>query len=185
MSTTTLRRVATLAFSWALMLSVIGAAVALIVVPKATDSRPLTVLSGSMTGTYDLGDVVVVRPVDTDDLVVGDVITFQPVSDDPSLTTHRITAVSYGSAGTTYTTQGDANDAADPRPVVADQVMGRVWYSVPEVGRVSVWMAGGWLRNATDLAAIGLLVYGGWAVASGLVARRRRVDAPAAEQVTV
>ena len=54
------------AVSWGLLLSVVLAAVALIVVPKAAGAKPLTVLSGSMTGTYDIGDVVIVRPVPTD-----------------------------------------------------------------------------------------------------------------------
>ena len=169
-----MRKVTVLALSWALLLAVIAAGAALIVVPKATGARPLTVLSGSMTGTYDVGDVVVVRDVDTAALGVGDVITFQPVSDNPSLTTHRIIAVNVGSEGTSFVTQGDANGAPDLAPVEPDQVKGEVWYSVPEVGYVSVWMAGGWLRTVTDLAAIGLLLYGGFAIMSGLVARRRR-----------
>lgn len=163
-------------FSWTLLLAVIAAAAALIVVPKAAGARPLTVLSGSMSGTYDVGDVVVVRPVDTDDLRVGDVITFQPVSDDPALTTHRIVGVNVGSEGTSYVTQGDANNAADLSAVRPEQVKGAVWYSVPELGWISVWMAGGWLGVVTDVVAVGLLLYGGWFVAAGLLERRRRPE---------
>jgi signal peptidase len=183
---TTARTFVVQVFSWALLLTVIAAGTALIVVPKATGARPLTVLSGSMTGTHDVGDVVVVRPVDPADLKIGDVITFQPISDDPSLTTHRIIAIQVGSEGRQFVTQGDANNAADLAPLRPAQVKGEVWYAVPKVGYVSVWMAGGWLRTVTDLAAIGLLLYGAVAIMSGLVGRRRRAastDDVAAETV--
>ncbi|GAA1478359.1 hypothetical protein GCM10009623_28050 [Nocardioides aestuarii] len=167
-------------FSWTLLLAVIAAAAALIVVPRAAGAKPLTVLSGSMTGTYDIGDVVIVRPVDTDHLGVGDVITFQPFSDDPTLTTHRIVGLNVGSEGTSYVTQGDANNAADLSAVEPAQVKGAVWYSVPKLGWVSVWMAGGWLGRVTDAAAFGLLLYGGWFIAAGFLERRRRPEGIAA-----
>lgn len=162
-------------FSWTVLLAVIAAAVVLIILPKATGARPLTVLSGSMTGTFDIGDVVVVRPVDTADLRVGEVITFQPVSDDPALTTHRIVAVNVGSEGTSYVTRGDANTTDDLDAVRPEQVKGAVWYSVPLLGWLSVWMAG-WLGVVTDLVAVGLLLYGGWFLTAGVVERRRRPE---------
>ncbi len=164
--------------SWALLLVVVAAGLALIVVPKAAGGRPLTVLSGSMTGTYDIGDVVVVRPTDARALEVGQVITFQPVSEDPELTTHRIIAVNYGTEGLRYVTQGDANGAPDPEPVRPAQVKGEVWYSVPWVGYVSVWMATGWLGEAVQWFAIALIVYGGGFVALGSLEwmRRRRPE---------
>ncbi len=173
------RRLLTQTFSWALLTAVIIAALALIVVPKATGAQPLTVLSGSMTGTYDIGDVVIVRPVDTDQLGVGDVITFQPISDDPALTTHRIVEVTYGSEGTRFVTQGDANGAIDLEPVKPEQVMGEVWYSVPIVGYASVWMASSWLGTAVQLVALGLLLYGASFIVAGLLERRRRTEVPA------
>jgi signal peptidase len=170
------RSVVTKVVSWTLLLSVILAAVALIVVPKATGAKPLTVLSGSMSGTYDIGDVVIVRPVDPANLHVGDVITFQPVSDNPNLTTHRIVELTYGSEGTQFITQGDANGAIDLAPVKPEQVKGEVWYSVPVVGYASVWMASSWLGTLVQLVAIGLLLYGGWFIAAGLVERHRRTE---------
>ncbi len=165
--------------SWGLLLSVVLSAVVLIVVPKATGAKPLTVLSGSMTGTYDIGDVVIVRPVDPATLQVGDVITFQPVSDDPALTTHRIVEVTYGSEGTRFVTQGDANGAVDLEPVTPEQVMGEVWYSVPVVGYASVWMASSWLGTVVQLVALGLLLYGASFIVAGLLERRRRTEVPA------
>lgn len=176
---TSARRFLSQVVSWLLLATVIAGALALIVVPKAADAKPLTVLSGSMTGTYDVGDVVVVRPVDTDELGVGDVITFHPRADDPALTTHRIEAITVGSEGRRFVTRGDANNAVDLSPVEPGQVVGEVWYSVPLVGYLSVWVAGDWVRLTIDLVAIALLLYGGWFIAAGVVERRRRDRVPA------
>ena len=167
---------ATKVLSWMMFGTVVAGGLALILVPKAAGAKPLTVLTGSMTGTYDPGDVVVVRPTDAQELEAGDVITFQPVSDDPKLTTHRIIQVTYGSEGTRYITQGDANDAPDPEPVRPAQVRGEVWYSVPLVGYVSVWMATGVLGDIVQWAAVGLILYGGWVLAAGLRERLRRPE---------
>lgn len=166
-------KVLTQVFSWALLLTVVLGGFALIVVPKVSGAKPLTVLSSSMTGTYGMGDVVIVRPVDPDELAVGDVITFQPTSEDPSLTTHRIIGEVFGSEGRQFLTQGDANGAADPSPVTPEQIMGEVWYSVPAVGYVSVWLAGDWVGTALDAIAVGLMLYGGFAMTSAWVGRRK------------
>jgi signal peptidase len=150
------------------------AGVALIVVPKATGARPLTVLSGSMSPTYQPGDVVIVRPTDPEHLQIGDVITFQAESGDPQLTTHRITGVVLTGEGREYRTQGDANGAVDPMPVQAEQVRGTVWYAVPLVGYAATWVAGTTMRTLIDLTAIGLLLYGGYLITAGALERRRR-----------
>ena len=168
------RRFTTQVLSWFLLATVVAAALGLIVVPKVVGGRPLTVLSGSMTPTYGVGDVVVVRPVDPEELRVGDVITFQTTSDDPHLTTHRIVGEVFGSEGREFWTQGDANNAADLSPVEPGQVRGKVWYAVPLVGHLAVWLATDSTRTLLDLLAIVLLLYGGFHVAAGLVERRRR-----------
>lgn len=173
---TTARTFLVQVFSWTLMFSVIAAGVALIVVPKAVGGRPLTVLSGSMVPAFDPGDVVVIRPVDVDELMIGDVITFQEKSGDPELISHRIIGISFASEGREFLTRGDANGSADLAPVSEAQVRGEVWYSVPLVGYVATSMAGGWMRTATDVIAVGLLLYGAIAIATAVVSRRRRRD---------
>jgi signal peptidase len=147
---------------------------ALVAVPKMTGSRPLTVLTGSMTPTYPAGDVVIVKPADADNLQIGDVITFQPESNNPELTTHRIVGVVLTSDGRQYVTRGDANGADDPMPIKPEQVRGKVWYSVPCVGYASMWASGQSIRMVIDLAAMALVLYGGYLIATGALDRRRR-----------
>ncbi|MFF2620422.1 signal peptidase I [Oerskovia jenensis] len=155
-SRTPWRRAASVALS-VLVVAVLALAVAVVAVPKALGAVPLTVLSGSMEPVLSPGDVVVVRPVAADDLRIGDVVTFQPVSDDPSLVTHRVVGIgSTGGAAGSFTTRGDAN-GADDEPIVADQVVGRVAYSVPLVGHLT---NASWGPTAVTVAAAALIGYG-------------------------
>lgn len=159
------------------MLALVTAgAVALLVVPKLTGSVPLTVLTGSMAPTYPPGSVVVVRPTPVADLGIGDAVTYQVRPGHPDVVTHRITAVSTGTDGeVTFTTQGDNNDAPDPEPVLAEQVHGRVWYSVPLVGHAASALAHSPHRDtAVTLAAWSLLGYGGYLLVAGAVGRGRQ-----------
>lgn len=167
----------------AVMLAAVAAlGVALIGVPKATGSIPLTVLSGSMSPTYDPGSVVIVRPVDVDDLQIGDVITFQEQSGDPTVVTHRIVGVGFAGDGSrTFTTQGDANGAADPEPVTAPQVRGEVWYSVPFVGYAVNAIDADMRTSLVKVLAGALLLYGGYLIAAGVRDHRRRRAARAAD----
>lgn len=153
------------------MTAALALAAALVVVPKALGAVPLTVLTGSMRPALSPGDVVVVRPVEATDVRVGDVITFQPRSGDPALVTHRVVGLQWGAGDApTFVTRGDANDAADD-PVVADQVKGRVAYSVPWVGHLT---NASWGTTAVTVAGAALLVYAVGALV--LPARRRREE---------
>ncbi len=125
------------------------------VVPRVIGAVPLTVLSASMEPALSAGDLVVVRPVDPADLRVGDVITVQPATGDPTLVTHRVTAVErVDGAVASVQTRGDANGAADD-PVLPAQVQGRVLYSVPLVGHLT---HNPWARTAAVAALTGLLI---------------------------
>jgi signal peptidase len=138
------------------MVAMLGLAAVAIVVPKILGATPLTVLTSSMEPTYSPGDVVVVQPVEPQDVAMGDVVTFQPTSDDPTLVTHRVVSIRWGSDGVAgFVTRGDAN-GADDDPIVPDQVMGRVVYSIPLIGHVT---NASWGRTAVTVGAAGLILY--------------------------
>jgi len=151
------------------LLAVLALAIALAVVPRMMGGAALTVLTGSMEPTYSPGDMVVSLPHDR--YAVGDIVTFQPVSDDPALITHRIVSVLELPSGTEYVTRGDAN-GADDVPIVAEQIMGEVAYSVPWIGFASQ-AAGDHRSLLLALAGAGLLGYGIYAVGAAVLARRR------------
>lgn len=126
------------------------------VLPRLAGATPYTVLTSSMAPSLPAGTLVIVRPVGTSRLGIGDVVTYQLRSGEPEVVTHRIVALEVGVGGETlYRTQGDANPAADPEPVHALQIRGRVWYAVPYVGRISLGLD---RQAAARLLALGLLL---------------------------
>lgn len=165
-----------LGLSIGLLLVVVAVAVAAIALPKATGSVPLTILTSSMKPGLPPGTLIIVQPVDTDDLRIGDVATYQIRSGEPDVITHRITSISTTSTGDrSFTFKGDNNSSADPEPIKAGQIQGKVWYSLPLLGHVNSVV--GTNRNwiVPVLAAL-LLGYALYALATGAysAAQRRR-----------
>mgnify|MGYP001506304805 CR=1 FL=1 len=54
---------------------------ALMIVPALAGYERYVITTGSMTGTYDAGSLVISKPVPVQDLKVGDVITYLPPAD--------------------------------------------------------------------------------------------------------
>ncbi|MDD4497633.1 MAG: signal peptidase I [Methanosarcinaceae archaeon] len=94
-----------------------------------------TILSGSMEPELPAGGLVVIRPVAANAVEVGDIITF-PSPSGGVLITHRVVAVEKGSK-LLFHTKGDANEGPDPYTVSAEQVIGKVCFSLPYLGYVS------------------------------------------------
>jgi signal peptidase len=84
--------------------------------PAALGLQRYVIVSGSMTGTYDRGSLVLDDVVPVSALRVGDVITYRPPPDAglDHLVTHRIAAVDRAHGATVFRTKGDANPTADP-----------------------------------------------------------------------
>lgn len=160
--------------SWLLLLVLGFVLLALVVVPKVGGAQTYTVLTGSMEPSIAPGALVAVRPASAEELRAGDVITFQPYSGDPTVVTHRITGIYFDMSGQKRIyTQGDANNVADDWALVPEQIRGKLWYSVPQLGRVNVLLAGEARPIAITVVAGGLLLYAAWMVGSGVVDSRR------------
>jgi len=133
-----------------------------VLVPRLTGATTYAVLASSMAPRYPMGTLMVVRPAQT--IYTGDVITFQPNSADPNVVTHRVVAIGATVGGELrYTTQGDANTAADPALVSQEQVRGVLWYAIPFAGFLVV-AVNNVQQNATLVAAGLLGIYAVWQV---------------------
>jgi signal peptidase len=95
-----------------------------------------TVYGGSMEPAIKLGSLAVIRPVEPETVSEGDIITFAPPTDTRITVTHRVTQVIDGEQGLVFRTKGDANEEPDAYTVPAENVVGRVWISVPYAGYV-------------------------------------------------
>lgn len=94
-----------------------------------------TVQTPSMEPKYSVGSVIYVKNVAPDDLQIGDVITFR--TQGGNVVTHRIVEVFGSGSGRSFRTQGDANNVADGGSVSAENVIGKVVFSIPGLGYVS------------------------------------------------
>ena len=97
-------------------------------VPSVFGYSALTVKTGSMSGTIEIGDLIIIK--DTGDYEIGDIVTFLQKSDSIP-TTHRI--IDSREDGS-FITKGDANNVQDALPVSKDIILGEVVKVLPEVG---------------------------------------------------
>jgi signal peptidase len=109
----------------------------LVLLPAVIGWQRYAIVSGSMTGTYDKGSLVVDDVVPVSDLEVGDVITYLPPTGD-HLITHRIAWIGRDQSGArVFRTKGDANPVADPWTFRLDRPeQARVRFGVPYAGRI-------------------------------------------------
>src|SRR5689334_978023 len=111
----------------------------------------VSVQTGSMSPTFDVGSLVVVGPVDPADVEVGMAIAFRDPADATRLVTHRVVGLAPG-AELAFITKGDANATADPVPVPARLVRGRALWHVTYLGTVMDWLQ--WPRSFLLLVVI-------------------------------
>ncbi|MBH0023207.1 signal peptidase I [Salinibacterium sp. SWN248] len=146
-----------------------------IIIPNLAGAQPLTVLTSSMEPSLPPGTLIVVKPIDTNEIIVGDVITYQIESGKAGVITHRVTAITNSSDGSrTFTLQGDNNDVADDLQVLPVQVQGKLWYSVPWIGYVSNFVNGNAKTWLVPVIAIALFVYAGFMITSGIISSARK-----------
>lgn len=177
-------RFASQVFLWLVILAAVAAVALAVAIPRIAGGTPYTVLTGSMEPDLPPGTLVVVRPVDAEDIALGDVITFQLESGKPTVATHRVVAVGTRLDGEqVFTTQGDANGIPDRNPVRAVQVQGRLWYSVPYLGHLNSVLTGRQRQSAVLVVAALLVGYAAFMFVAALRERmrRRRTPAPGAE----
>lgn len=165
--------------SAALLVLLLGVAVAVIGLPALTGGSAMTVLTQSMEPGLPPGTLVVVRPTSVDDIRVGDVITYQIRSGEAAVVSHRVMSKTYADGELTFVTKGDNNDTVDPEPVREVQVRGTLWYSLPLLGWVNTLLNGSNRTVVVAVAAGALFLYAAVSVI-GAVRDRRTTTADAA-----
>lgn len=104
-----------------------------------------TIISGSMEPNIHVYDVVAVMDVqDMSKIKVGDVITFISSWDlnYGSTVTHRVVSVSKTDTGEIQlATKGDNNQSADGAVVTKENLVGKVFLRIPQLGRLQFFLA--------------------------------------------
>jgi signal peptidase len=104
--------------------------------PKFLPYQTFFVRSGSMSPTFDTGDMIVLTKVDASDLKPQDIITFDRPDKPGTLVTHRIVSIETTSAGKQLVTKGDANGSVDPWRVPATGTGWKYKTALPKIGFV-------------------------------------------------
>lgn len=106
-------------------------------VPSFFGWKPFIVLSGSMETQISVGDIVIVKEVDTSTLKKGDIIAFR--SNDIVIT-HRIDEIITEDGNVKYITKGDNNNVRDEGTVLPEQVEGIFICNVHRIGNLAIFI---------------------------------------------
>jgi len=119
--------------SWILVAAIVLMAVLLVGV-RVLGYTPYAILSPSMTPVYQVGDLIYVKECPPEQINIGDPLTFV-ANEDLLVVTHRVVEVDRENRW--FITKGDANDSNDSAPVLYENVLGTVRFSIPKLGYVS------------------------------------------------
>lgn len=106
-------------------------------VPSFFGWKPFIVLSGSMETQISVGDIVIVKEVDTSTLKKGDIIAFR---NKDIVITHRIDDIITEDGNVKYITKGDNNNTRDEGTVLPEQVEGIFICNVHRLGNLAIFI---------------------------------------------
>lgn len=112
-------------------------------VPSFGSFSPMIVLSESMYPEIEVGDLILCRHADPQEIQVGDVICFfDPTGNGTSTVTHRVMEITTDKNGDlAWVTKGDANNAEDRMAVPADKLVGKYnGARIPGAGDMAMFM---------------------------------------------
>lgn len=101
--------------------------------------RVFVVRSGSMEPELRVGSIVLTAP--QNEYHENDIVTFllsptARLGDPGAVITHRILSIIQDEEGVSYITKGDSNQAEDNKPIMHEQVVGKVVFKIPYAGYV-------------------------------------------------
>lgn len=103
-------------------------------IPNIGPYKFMAVLSGSMSPTFNVYDMIVDKKISTESVKKGDVITFR--QDDKNIVTHRVIDIESKDGKVLLKTKGDANNVEDDAFVDSSKVEGIYLLRIPYGGLV-------------------------------------------------
>ncbi len=131
-----------------------------------TTEHPLLVVSSeSMVPTLHVGDLIIVRGVNVNDIKAapypnGDIIVFRSPIDPNVLIVHRAVGKAYEDGEPTFITKGDRAFSPDPWRVKGEQVVGKVVFRIPLLGYATLFFQTPTGRAFLILLALIVLAWG-------------------------
>lgn len=94
---------------------------------------PFNIETKSMEPNYPVYTLVYVKNINFNEIKKGDVITY--INQSGSFVTHRITSIDYTERS--VRTKGDANEFEDIMPTYEENIVGKVYFKIPYLGKIS------------------------------------------------
>ena len=85
--------------------------------------------SGNMKPTYKVGDILITKEVEKEDIKENDVISFRE-KEGNNIVTHRVVSIVEQEGNTYYQTKADKNESVDNDLVSFEQIQGKVVYNL-------------------------------------------------------
>ena len=129
-------------------------------VPEIFGYKPFIVLSGSMENEINVGDLVFVKEVETDELNTGDIIAFR--DEDNIVTTHRITKIVKNEKNEVcFETKGDNNNTEDSELACYSKVEGKYSGKIAKIGSIIIFVQKplGFIVMMMSVVIICMLIY--------------------------
>ena len=101
--------------------------------------KTYVIISGSMEPNLKIGDIVIVKKVDEDQLNVGDIISFRQGQ---NVVTHRISQIKNEYGEKVYVTKGDHNNTEDAGTIDYSYIEGKVVNSIKKMGKLVIFFQG-------------------------------------------
>lgn len=99
--------------------------------------KPFIVMSGSMETTINIGDLVIVKKVNSSSIHTGDIIAFKNGN---IVISHRVKEVINDSETYKFKTKGDNNNVADDFIVSSDAIEGIFVNKIPGLGSILLFL---------------------------------------------
>ena len=99
--------------------------------------KPFIVMSGSMETTINIGDLVIVKKVNSSSIHTGDIIAFKNGN---IVISHRVKEVINDSGTYKFKTKGDNNNVADDFIVSSDAIEGIFINKIPGLGSILLFL---------------------------------------------
>ncbi len=111
-------------------------------VPTLAGIAPMIVLTDSMEGAFNGGDLIFIRTAEPEEIEVGDVISFfDPAGSGTAVVTHRVMEILQADGALKFVTKGDANNAEDRIAVPESSLIGTyTGFHIPGAGSVAMFM---------------------------------------------
>lgn len=107
-------------------------------IPSFFGWKPFIVMSDTMDGTINKGDIVLVKECDLSEISENDIISFK--NQDDIVITHRVKEIREEEGLKKYITKGDNTNIQDEGYVVDSQIEGRYKFKIDRLGSIVLFI---------------------------------------------